>query len=136
MADTREEPGPEARRDVLGWIGSSAKSLRGAKLYVAKNPPVGEEQIIAQGQKSVSSEPSLIYLALFSAGRSARIVCFTGASAKQAGYSAAEIVRKLAPVLGGSGGGSPVFAQGGGPLVDKIDEAASLAESLEPAAQS
>jgi len=117
-------------------IGSSAKSLRGAKLYVAKNPPVGEEQIIAQGQKSVSSEPSLIYLALFSAGRSARIVCFTGASAKQAGYSAAEIVRKLAPVLGGSGGGSPVFAQGGGPLVDKIDEAASLAESLEPAAQS
>jgi alanyl-tRNA synthetase len=117
-------------------IGSSAKSLRGAKLYVAKNPPVGEEQIIAQGQKSVSSEPSLIYLALFSAGRSARIVCFIGASAKQAGYSAAEIVRRLAPVLGGSGGGSPVFAQGGGPLVDKIDEAASLAESLEPAAQS
>ena len=117
-------------------IGSSAKTLKGAKLYVAKNPPIGEEQIIAQGQKSVSSEPSLIYLALYSAGRSARIVCFIGASAKQAGYSAADIVRKLAPVLGGSGGGSPVFAQGGGPLVDKIDEAASLAESLEPAAQS
>jgi len=117
-------------------IGSSAKSLRGARLYVAKNPPMGEEQIIAQGQKSVSSEPSLIYLALFPAGKSARMVCFVGASAKQSGYSASDIVRKLAPVLGGSGGGSPVFAQGGGPLIDKIDEAASLAESLEPAAAS
>jgi alanyl-tRNA synthetase len=117
-------------------IGSSAKSLRGAKLYVARNPPMGEEQIIAQGQKSVSSDPSLIYLALFPAGKSARMVCFVGSSAKEAGYSASDIVRKLAPILGGSGGGSPLFAQGGGPHVDRIDEAASLAESLEPPAQS
>jgi len=97
---------------------------------------MGEEQIIAQGQKSISSEPSLIYLALFSSGKSARIVCFVGSSAKQAGYSASDIVRKLAPILGGSGGGSPVFAQGGGPMVEKIDDAASQAESLEPVAQS
>ena len=117
-------------------IASSAKNLKGAKLYVAGNPPMGEEQIIAQGQRSVSSEPSLIYLALFPAGKSIRMVCFVGASARQAGYSASDIVRKLAPVLGGSGGGSPVFAQGGGPLADKMDEAASLAEGLEPAAQS
>jgi alanyl-tRNA synthetase len=114
-------------------ITSGAKSLGNAKLYVSKNPPLGEEQIIAQGQKSVSSEPSLIYLSVFSAAKSARIVCFVGATARQAGFSAVDIVRKLAPVLGGSGGGSPTFAQGGGPLVDKIDEASSLAEKLEPA---
>jgi len=113
-------------------IGTAAKAIRGAKLYVAKSPPMGEEQIIAQGQKSVSSEPSLIYLALFPAGKSVRIVCFVGPAAKGAGYSAAEIVKKLAPVLGGSGGGSPTFAQGGGPLVDKIDAAASMADTLEP----
>ena len=117
-------------------IGSSAKSIRGAKLYVAKNPHMGEEQIIAQGQKSVSSEPTLIYLALFPSGKSARIVCFVGSAARQAGYSASDIVRKLAPVVGGSGGGSPIFAQGGGPMVEKMEEAASLADGLEPAAQS
>lgn len=117
-------------------IGSNAKSIGNAKLYVSKNPPLGEEQIIAQGQKSVSSEPSLIYVGLFSAGKSARIVCFVGAAARQAGYSASDIVRKLAPVLGGSGGGSPSFAQGGGPLVDKIDEASAQADRLEPAAPS
>jgi alanyl-tRNA synthetase len=117
-------------------IGSSAKAIGGAKLYVSKNPPMGEEQIIAQGQKSVASEPSLIYLSLFPAGKSARIICFVGSAAGQAGYSAAEIVKKLAPVLGGSGGGSPSFAQGGGPLVDRIDEASLLAERLEPATAS
>jgi alanyl-tRNA synthetase len=117
-------------------VTSGAKSIGEAKLYVSKYPPLGEDQIIAQGQKSVSSEPSLIYVALFSTGNSARIVCFVGSAARQLGFSAAEIVRRLAPALGGSGGGSPSFAQGGGPLVDKIDEVASLAEKLEPAARS
>ncbi len=117
-------------------IGSSAKPIAGAKLYVSSNPPIGEEQIIAQGQKSISAEPSLIYVSLFSAGKSAQIVCFVGSAAKQAGYSAVDIVRKLAPVLGGSGGGSSTFAQGGGPMIDKIAEASALAEKLEPATRS
>jgi alanyl-tRNA synthetase len=112
-------------------IATTAKAIGGAKLYVAKNPPVGEDQIIAQGQKAVSSEPSLIYLSIFSTGKSARIVCFVGAAARQAGFSAAEIVRKLAPILGGAGGGSPAFAQGGGPQIDKLEEAAAMAERLE-----
>ncbi|HEY6283818.1 MAG TPA: alanine--tRNA ligase-related protein, partial [Nitrososphaerales archaeon] len=117
-------------------ISAQAKSLGQAKLYVSKNPTIGEDQIIAQGQKSVAAEPSLIYIALFPSGKSARIICFVGSTARQAGFSAAEIVRKLAPILGGSGGGSPTFAQGGGPLTDKIDEAAALAEKLQPSEQS
>ena len=42
---------------------------------------------------------------------------FTSGSeeAKAFGYSAAEVVRKLASSLGGSGGGTASFAQGGGP---------------------
>ncbi|MDG6956812.1 MAG: alanine--tRNA ligase [Nitrososphaerota archaeon] len=117
-------------------VAAEAKTVGNAKLYVSTNPPLGEEQIIVQGQKSVSSEPSLIYIAVFSAGKSARIVCFVGQAAVKAGFSATEIVRKLAPALGGSGGGSQSFAQGGGPLVAKIDETSSLAQSLLPPATS
>ncbi|MDG7013825.1 MAG: alanine--tRNA ligase [Nitrososphaerota archaeon] len=113
-------------------VADKAKEVGGAKLYVSKNPPMGEEQIIAQGQRSVSSEPSLIYVAVFSTGKSARIVCFAGHAATKAGFSAVEIVKRLAPTLGGSGGGTPSFAQGGGPLVGKVDEAASLAQGLLP----
>ncbi|MDE1853134.1 MAG: alanine--tRNA ligase [Thaumarchaeota archaeon] len=131
-ARTRERAMGQAMAELSSaGIGSASKGIGNAKLYVSKNPPMGEEQIIAQGQKGVATEPSLIYISLFPAGKSARIVCFVGSAAREAGYSAAAIVRRLAAVLGGSGGGSPTFAQGGGPLVDKIDEAFSLAEKLE-----
>ena len=113
-------------------VASEAKPVGRAKLYVSRNPTLGEEQIIAQGEKSVASDPALVYVAVFSTGKSARIVCFVGADARQAGFSAVDVVKKLAPILGGSGGGSPSFAQGGGPMVDRLDEAASAAEKLSP----
>ncbi len=116
----------QASADVV----SKAKKVGSARVYVSVKPPFGEEQIIAQGQKSVSSEPSLIYISLFTSGKSARVICFVGSAARQGGFSAGDIVKRLAPVLGGSGGGSPAFAQGGGPLADKIDEAAALAGTL------
>ena len=111
-------------------VASEAKRVGGAKLYVSKSPSLGEEQIIAQGQKSVADDPSLVYVTVFSTGKSARIICFVGTEAAKSGFSAVDVVRKLAPTLGGSGGGSPTFAQGGGPLVGKIDDAASAAENL------
>jgi alanyl-tRNA synthetase len=109
---------------------STAKQFGSVKLYVAKRPQLGEDQIIAQGEKCVATDPTLIYVSIFSTQKSARVIAFVGSAAKKAGHSASEIVRGLAPVLGGSGGGSPTFAQGGGPMVDKIDEAAAAAERL------
>jgi alanyl-tRNA synthetase len=109
---------------------SNAKPIGSVKLYVAKQPQLGEDQIIAQGEKCVSTDPTLIYVALFSTQKSARIICFVGPAARKAGHSAGEIVKALAAILGGSGGGSPSFAQGGGPLVAKADEASSAAEGL------
>jgi alanyl-tRNA synthetase len=38
-------------------------------------------------------------------------------------YRAGDIIRELAAVIGGSGGGKPELAQAGGPLADKLDEA-------------
>ena len=111
-------------------VAASAKAVGSAKLYVAREPPFGEDQIIAQGEKCVAAEPALIYVSVFSTPKSARVVCFVGPSATKAGYSASELVKKVAPILGGSGGGSPAFAQGGGPLVDKIAEAAGSVERL------
>lgn len=109
---------------------SSAKVIGSAKLYVARRPQFGEEQIIVQGEKSVSTDPSLIYVSVFSTGKSARAICFVGSDAVKAGYSASELIKRLAPILGGSGGGSPRFAQGGGPLTEKVDEVAASVESL------
>jgi alanyl-tRNA synthetase len=111
---------------------SSAKVIGPLRLYVAKRPQFGEDLVISQGERSVAAEPSLIYVGLLSSGKSARVICFVGPGARKLGYSASDVVKKLAPILGGSGGGSQSFAQGGGPLVEKIDEAADALGRILP----
>jgi alanyl-tRNA synthetase len=46
------------------------------------------------------------------------------------GYTAGEIVRKIAKVTGGGGGGKPTMAQAGGKDKEKLDEALKLVKSL------
>ena len=46
------------------------------------------------------------------------------------GLNAAMIVKEACSILGGSGGGRPERAQGGGPYADKINEAVNEAMKL------
>ena len=46
------------------------------------------------------------------------------------GYNAGNIVREVAKVTGGSGGGKPTMAQAGGKDKTKIDEALRLVQKL------
>jgi alanyl-tRNA synthetase len=101
-------------------IVSSATPLKTVKVYVATDQSLGEEQIIAQGSKAVIADPFLVYLNISLRGSSARVVCFVGEKAKS-DVSASDIVKRVASELGGSGGGSPDFAQGGGPLLTKVE---------------
>ena len=43
---------------------------------------------------------------------------------------AGDIIKQLAPVVGGSGGGKPELAQAGGPQPDKLEEALALASKV------
>jgi alanyl-tRNA synthetase len=43
---------------------------------------------------------------------------------------AGDIVKEIAPIVGGKGGGRPDFAQAGGPEVDKLEDALKKAEEL------
>ena len=78
-----------------------------------------EELIVSQGQKCVTADPSLVYVSLSPRGSAARIICFVGKPPSEPGVAADAVVRGLAKILGGSGGGTKEFAQGGGPKVEK-----------------
>jgi len=41
----------------------------------------------------------------------------------QKGYNAGNIIKVIAPIIGGKGGGKKTMAQAGGPKVDKLDQA-------------
>lgn len=86
-----------------------------AMLYVSDDVDVSEELIVSQGQKLVKEEPSLVFVSVAPRGSSTRLICFVGPKAREAGVAADVLVRELARALGGSGGGTKEFAQGGGP---------------------
>jgi|GEM_PF-2811212 len=51
------------------------------------------------------------------------LVAAVGPSGLAKGVKAGSIIRAAAQALGGGGGGRPKLAQGGGPNVEKLDEA-------------
>ncbi|MCX8176923.1 MAG: alanine--tRNA ligase [Candidatus Bathyarchaeota archaeon] len=62
--------------------------------------------------------------------KTARIVVMAGKKALEKGANAVEIAKEASTVIGGGGGGRPDFAQGGGPAVDKLQEAIRKAEDV------
>ncbi len=61
-------------------------------------------------------------------GKSCRLMIMTGEKAVQKGVNAGNIMKEVAPIFGGGGGGRPNFAQGGGTKPDKLQEAIKAAE--------
>ena len=60
----------------------------------------------------------------------AHIVITVRTDVAKKGLNAAMIVKEACSILGGSGGGRPERAQGGGPYADKINEAVNEARKL------
>ncbi len=109
---------------------SSARQVKGVKVYVSEQAELGEEHIIVQGQKATRADPFLVFASVLPTGKSVKIICFVGAKAVSMGISANAIVKRVSAIAGGSGGGSPSFAQGGGPLVEKAHEVATSVEEI------
>ncbi|MEM2385985.1 MAG: alanine--tRNA ligase, partial [Candidatus Bathyarchaeia archaeon] len=60
----------------------------------------------------------------------ARLLVMAGRKAVEKGVDAGEIAREASKIIGGGGGGRLNFAQGGGPLKDKLQEAVRRAEEV------
>ena len=61
-------------------------------------------------------------------GKNARILVMAGKAAMKKGVNSGEVVREVAPIIGGGGGGKPNFAQGGGTKPKKLQDAVKAAE--------
>ena len=106
---------------------SHAKNLGKVKLYCAVDEELDDEFHISVGETATKLDKSLIYCVLIIKNETIKIVAFSGSDAittKKAG----DLVRDVAKVLGGSGGGKDSFGQGGGKDLTKIKEALLAAE--------
>jgi alanyl-tRNA synthetase len=101
---------------------SGVRDVAGVKVLsikVDKGNPKGLRELADSLKDRVGS--GIIILGCENAGKANLLVAVTRDLTGR--FSAGEIIGKLAPVIGGSGGGKPDLAQAGGSLVEKLDEA-------------
>ncbi len=84
---------------------------------------------LMQTSQELSRDNSIIVLGGVSAGR-ANVVITAGKKVIEKGFKSNDVVKASCALLGGGGGGRPERAQGGGPNVEKIDEALELGVKL------
>ncbi|MCJ7560743.1 alanine--tRNA ligase, partial [Candidatus Bathyarchaeota archaeon] len=85
-------------------------------------------RMVQTASKIIERNEATVALFFGTDGKTARILVMAGNAAVEKGVNANEIVRKVAPVIGGGGGGKPNFAQAGGTQPEKLQDAVKKAE--------
>ena len=107
----------------------NAKDLGGVRVTTAKLNGADANALRQLGDVLRDKDASVVaVIALVSEKLSLLAVCGKDAVAK--GVKAGDIIREIAPIVGGKGGGKPDSAMGGGSDASKIDEALAAVESF------
>ena len=84
---------------------------------------------IRLGERLSKKDPNLVYCGLFNEGEKVRIIVYCGDQISK-NKKAGDIVKSVSEILGGAGGGTPKFAQGGGNDKSKKEESIKKAKSM------
>jgi len=88
------------------------------------------DRMVTTGSEVIKQNPAAVTLFYGSDGKTARIMIMAGDNAMAKGVNAGQIIKTSTPIIGGGGGGRPNFAQGGGTLPDKLQDALKIAEDI------
>ncbi len=115
----------ESAKDMLG----DAKDVGGLKLVTSKVDGVQGGDLRTMADSAVEADASLVAVFASVCGEKLSFACACGKDAVAKGAHAGNIVRAVAQVAGGSGGGKPDSAMAGGKDLSKVDEALASAEN-------
>ncbi len=108
---------------------SEALELKDLRIVI-KRIQESKEEAIKVAERITSKSANAVVVLAGTERQAAFIVVKIGKVAHRLGLSAIEIAKEASKVLGGGGGGTELFAQGGGRRIDKIEEALSRAFSI------
>jgi alanyl-tRNA synthetase len=106
---------------------ASAKLVGSVKLSVAKYTDAEENDIVSLNNKIIEQNANAVSILLL-VKDSARVFVGAGKDAIKHGIHAGNLARKLAAMVGGSGGGRDYFGQGGGTNLGAADEVVKKSE--------
>ena len=100
----------------------SAKEIHGLKVFTMTRSDIGAGDLRKMGDFVKDKAPNCV--ALLAAVNDGKITLLAacGKNAIQRGIKAGDIIKNLAPICGGKGGGKPDSAMGGGSDVLKLDD--------------
>ncbi|MDZ4230629.1 MAG: alanine--tRNA ligase [Dehalococcoidales bacterium] len=120
----------ELSRQITGSLLNKVEEVNGTKILVAAVPSFRIEALREMSDLLREQlKSAVIVLGTVYQGRPVFLAAVTPDLVTR-GFHAGEIVRQVAEVTGGSGGGKATLAQAGGKNKDKLDEALSMVKKL------
>lgn len=98
------------------------KNINGKNILLKKLESMSVNDARKLGDELKQKYKDIIIVFAIVNGDNIELLSMVSDSYVKANISAGKIISKIAPILGGRGGGRPNMAQGGGKYVDKIDE--------------
>ena len=115
-----------------GSIAATAVDVNGVQLVAQRVPGVGggDARTLAQDVRARLGDAPAAVVLIGDADDKVAVVAAVNPAGIAKGVKAGDLIKELAPVVGGRGGGKPDFAQGGGTDVSKIDTALGMVATL------
>lgn len=123
----RSKLASNAAADIM----ADAKEINGVKVIAAKKDDMDmNELIVAAEQIRDKADGALAVLLCGVKDGKISFVCMANKDAVAKGVAAGKIIKGVSAIAGGSGGGKPDMARGGGKDVSKVDEALAAVEQF------
>ena len=108
----------------------SAKEIGGVKVVTRKLSEGDANALRQLGDVLRDKDDAIVAAMVLQNGAKLTIQVVCGKEAVKKGIKAGDIIKSVAPIMGGKGGGKPDSAMGGGSDASKIDEALAAVEAF------
>jgi len=108
----------------------SARSVGSLKVVTATVKPMGKDELRKMGDYLKEKDAAIVAVLATVQDEKITLNAVCGADAVKAGVRAGDIIKAIAPVIGGKGGGKPDSAMGGGSDATKLDNALAMVDDL------
>ncbi len=108
----------------------SAHAVGSLKVVTASMKAMGKDDLRKMGDYLREKEPTVVAVLATVQDDKITLNAVCGAEAVAAGIKAGDIIKAIAPVVGGKGGGKPDSAMGGGTEVHKLDNALAMVDDI------
>lgn len=116
-------------KGMINALIQSAEQVEGISL-IAKEVSVSTSELKELSEEIMKELSSGVVILATVAGERCQLTAQVSDDTVSKGIKAGDLIKKLAPIIGGGGGGKANFAQAGGKSPDKIQEALQTAKTL------